>query len=1093
MPLSGLPLVDAVDLKRQVGALTFARGHEYFRRGLVLTRTISYDPIDLRLYGRVRGTRPTPYECRIWLEADGDGFVVEADSGLCTCPVGFDCKHIVALVLAANSAAMRDQTNQLEVPRWELQLRKLANAISAGTTLPKLAPVALQLRAVEWAGRYSGRPTVEARIARPGKNKRWVGHPDLRWSTDAWRDAGVSRAQARWFQDFNRLANPGYGSSTWLQLSLTDSDALWPHLARAADLGIELIGDKPGDTVELASIVEPAIDLRQDDHGLRLAEVVRIGGASGETLTGATVATIGSTGYAVFIEPRADQASGQTAGKGGGRRIVLGPGDGRGAVVGAAFKSALPLAIPANQTDGFWKDLYPVLANALPVLSTDGSVEPPELPAARLTLRIDRPSPTKAKLTWLWRYGHGADAHQYPTDSAERPGPRCDPAGEEAILARVEAVRAASSQAFGDPRLASTEQLSDAVLAGFAITALPALRQVEGLTITGDLDHIRVRTEEPTVRIKAQDAGDGDWFDLNVTVQVGDVDLVFADIFEALAADEPHAMAKDGSLVSLDHPLFQKLARLIGEAAKLSDRPGKPRIGRYQASLWQDLEEAAGSIEGAERWRAAMAELRGLADAAPSAEPLPKAVTANLRPYQKAGYDWLTFVWRHKLGGVLADDMGLGKTVQALAMMARARSEQPAGTPPFLVVAPSSVVPGWLEEAARFTPDLVVRPASETRARAGVPLTELAAGADLIVTSYAIFRLDKDQFAEIAWPGLILDEAQFAKNFATKVNQQARALHTDFKLAITGTPMENSLEEFWAIFAIVAPGLLGSRKQFKEVYGGPIAAGGDGGRDAMAQLRRRAKPLLLRRTKEKVAADLPERQEQVLHVELAGRHRELYDTYLQRERSRMLGLLEDWDANRFAILRSLTMLRRAALDVTLVDPALQSVPSSKLDVLMDQLDQVIGANHRALVFSQFTTYLAKVRARLRESGIEHSYLDGSTQNRADVINGFKTGAAPVFLISLKAGGFGLNLTEADYVFLLDPWWNPATENQAIDRTHRIGQTRPVLVSRLVSQDTIEEKVMALKERKQALFDSLLDQDGAFSTGLTPEDVAALVN
>jgi SNF2 family DNA or RNA helicase len=206
----------------------------------------------------------------------------------------------------------------------------------------------------------------------------------------------------------------------------------------------------------------------------------------------------------------------------------------------------------------------------------------------------------------------------------------------------------------------------------------------------------------------------------------------------------------------------------------------------------------------------------------------------------------------------------------------------------------------------------------------------------------------------------------------------------------------------------------------------------------------------------------------------------------------MLGLLDDYETNRFAILKSLTMLRRAALDVTLVDPAVKAVPSSKLDVLMDQLDQIIGANHRALVFSQFTTYLTKVRQRLDEARIDYAYLDGSTTNRAAVIGGFKTGRAPVFLISLKAGGFGLNLTEADYVFLLDPWWNPATENQAIDRTHRIGQERAVMVSRLVSRGTIEEKVMALKERKQALFDSLLDQDGAFSSGLTADDVRALV-
>ncbi|MDR1441730.1 MAG: DEAD/DEAH box helicase [Bifidobacteriaceae bacterium] len=1081
MPIAGFQLVDAVDLRRQVGNLTFARGQEYFRRGLVLDHSISFDPIDMRLFGRIRGTRPTPYECRIWLEADGDGVVVEADSGLCSCPVGFDCKHIVALVLAANAAAVKGGHKPAPVRTWEQRLSKVVDAIENDATPRKLAPVALQLRFGERSTQSWGRPSLEVRAVKHGKRGQWVAHPGLRWGmNNSWRIEGVSRAQQRWFEDLNRLTDNFYGSSAWLRLTETDSDALWPHLGAAAGLGVKLVGEYPTDSVELHRLVEPAVDLRQDTEGLQLATVVRLDGHDTQVFADATIVEIGSAAYAVAIETPT------------GRRIALGPGDGRGRFVSAALRTALPVSIPSAQIDDFWDQMYPVLIRALPLVSTDGSSQMPELQRATLVLRITSPTPTKAHLAWFWRYGGADGTPEFPTNSPERAGTRWDLAGEEAILARVDSVRTASG-AFADPSTVGNEELSDAALARFVMDALPELRTVEGLAIVGDLSHVKPRQEEPQVKIKAQSADSGDWFDLGVTIEVGDCELVFADVFAALAAGETHAMAPDGSLVALDQPVFRKLSRLIGEAAKLSDHPSNPRIGRYQASLWQDLEDVATSVEGAEQWRATMAALRGLADASPNEEPLPSALTAHLRPYQKSGYDWLTFIWRHHLGGILADDMGLGKTVQTLAMIARARAEQPPDAPPFLVVAPSSVVPGWLDESAHFVPDLVVRPAAETRARAGVPLAELAAGADLIVTSYAIFRLDNEQFAALEWSGLLLDEAQFAKNFATKVNQQSRALKTDFKLAITGTPMENSLDEFWAIFAIVAPGLFGSRKRFKDLYAGPIASQGEPATEAMSQLRRRAKPLLLRRTKEKVASDLPERQEQVTHVELAGRHRELYDTYLQRERSRMLGLLEDYEANRFAILKSLTMLRRAALDVSLVDPSLKSVPSSKLDVLMNQLDQIIGADHRALVFSQFTTYLAKVRQRLDAAGTEYAYLDGATTKRASVINGFKQGQAPVFLISLKAGGFGLNLTEADYVFLLDPWWNPATESQAIDRTHRIGQTRPVMVSRLVSQDTIEDKVMALKERKQALFDALLDQDGAFSGSLTADDVRALMD
>jgi SNF2 family DNA or RNA helicase len=250
---------------------------------------------------------------------------------------------------------------------------------------------------------------------------------------------------------------------------------------------------------------------------------------------------------------------------------------------------------------------------------------------------------------------------------------------------------------------------------------------------------------------------------------------------------------------------------------------------------------------------------------------------------------------------------------------------------------------------------------------------------------------------------------------------------------------------------------------------------------------------MLRRTKEAVAAELPEKQEQVLRVDLSPRHRRLYDLYLQRERQKLLGLVEDLDRNRFIVFRSLTLLRMLALDASLVDEQYAGVASAKLDVLLEELDDVIAGGHRALIFSQFTSLLDRLKTRLDERGIAYSSLDGSTRRRAEVIDGFRTGDAPVFLISLKAGGFGLNLTEADYVFLLDPWWNPAAETQAIDRTHRIGQTSNVMVYRMIANDTIEEKVMALKDQKARLFDALMDDPGsAFGSALSADDIRGLL-
>jgi len=336
---------------------------------------------------------------------------------------------------------------------------------------------------------------------------------------------------------------------------------------------------------------------------------------------------------------------------------------------------------------------------------------------------------------------------------------------------------------------------------------------------------------------------------------------------------------------------------------------------------------------------------------------------------------------------------------------------------------------------------------------------------------------------------LFMDEAQFAKNHQSKLHQCARQLAAPVKLAITGTPMENNLMELWSLLSITAPGLFPNPARFAEYYARPIEKLGE--TELLAQLRKRIKPLVKRRTKEQVAADLPPKQEQVLEVDLTPKHRKIYQTHLQRERQKVLGLIDDMNKNRFAIFRSLTLLRQLSLHAGLVDEKHHGVPSAKIDALLEQLGEVVDGGHRALVFSQFTGFLSLVREQLDAAGVPYCYLDGKTRNRAAVLSRFKDGEVPVFLISLKAGGFGLNLTEADYCFMLDPWWNPATEAQAVDRTHRIGQTRNVMVYRLIAKGTIEEKVMELKTRKAALFASVMDEGDAFGGSLDADDVRGL--
>lgn len=312
-----------------------------------------------------------------------------------------------------------------------------------------------------------------------------------------------------------------------------------------------------------------------------------------------------------------------------------------------------------------------------------------------------------------------------------------------------------------------------------------------------------------------------------------------------------------------------------------------------------------------------------------------------------------------------------------------------------------------------------------------------------------------------------------------------------FTLAVTGTPLENSLMDLWALLSIVAPGLFPSPQRFTELFRRPIESGQ--APELLATLRRRIRPLMLRRTKEFVARDLPPKVELVLEVSLNPQHRRVYQTRLQRERQRVLGMLDDVNRNRIAILRSLTVLRQLSLDVSLVDDSLAGkVRSSKIDALIETLGEVLAEGHRALVFSQFTGFLKLVRARLDAEGIGHVYLDGRTRNRPARIAEFTDGDAPVFLISLKAGGAGLTLIEADYVFVLDPWWNPATEAQAVDRTHRIGQDKTVMVYRLVAEGTIEEKVVALQERKRDLFARVVEADGLLGAPLGADDIRGLL-
>lgn len=472
---------------------------------------------------------------------------------------------------------------------------------------------------------------------------------------------------------------------------------------------------------------------------------------------------------------------------------------------------------------------------------------------------------------------------------------------------------------------------------------------------------------------------------------------------------------------------------------------------------------------------------------------LPADLTAELRPYQRQGVAWLSFLRDAGLGATLADDMGLGKTLQALCTVRG----------PTLVVCPTSVLPNWASEAARFRPTLRVTVYhGPRRALPDAPASGQDDGQDidLVLTTYALLRLDIDKLAAVAWDAVILDEAQAIKNPDSQAARAAFRLQAEFRATLSGTPVENRLDELWSQMHFCNRGLLAGRKQFKQRYADPIASG-DG--EAASRLRARIRPFLLRRLKREVAPELPPRIDAVLHCQLSPDERDLYDAVRVATRRDLLAKLAQ-GGNVLAALEALLRLRQAACHPGLLpgQDAWREQVSAKVRVLIDALELAVIEDHKALVFSQWTSMLDLIEPALAASGIEWVRLDGSTRDRGAVVRRFQgedgtvgdaAGASgpPVMLISLKAGGTGLNLTAADYVFLCDPWWNPAVEDQAADRAHRIGQDRPVNVYRLVAQDTVEERILALQTRKRALADAALADAGG-AVGLTRDDLLALL-
>lgn len=1040
------------------GEVTLARGQEYVRQARVGHIATGSGTGGSLVQAQVRGASYHSYQTVARYNA-----ATGAISTSCSCPVGFNCKHGAALLWHMRTVNLRALT-----PAWQRALTDIAAEARSGA---RGQPLAIQVTR-STSGTLQLRPLVwgrSGRWVRSGITWESVGYPWTGEFAEEHRAALAGLARTR-----DQRSGYAYYSRRADVMELSELGAAsWYWLRQALAAGVELVPGQGTPPVRLAD--EPAritSRLARTPSGLELHTFVIAGAREWPVLASGLVGSpphgfVAAEDGELLLIPFADPLShGQQA-------LLL---------------QHARLEIPESDVPTFATDFYPVLRRLVDV-ELDPDVELPQASPPRLRLRAGFAPGHVTHLAWAFRYQVGdrtIDADLYPF--GELPGYR-DPDAERGLLEGLPDGPWPTTADRSGRRVAETATLTGPATADFVtnwLDQLPALGVI--VEVTGEPQRYRLASEAPQVSLSVSDPTEGtDWFNLSVTVTIEGEAVEYRELFTALATGETHLILPSGTWFSLERPELEQLRTLIEEAAELQPREGEGlRLRAEHAGLWEELLSLGVVSEQSRAWSSAVSAL--LETESLPEVPVPSGMRATLRPYQELGFRWLHFLHGARLGGILADDMGLGKTLQALSL-ACSLAEAGRLEHPLLVVAPTSVLGTWEAESARFAPDLRVRVIEGTAKKRTETLADVAADADLVVTSYTLLRLDEAEYAALPWTAVFLDEAQFVKNRQSRVYQAVRKLRAQAKFAMTGTPLENNLMDLWSLLSIVAPGLFADPAAFTERYRRPIESGSDV--EALGRLHRRVRPLMLRRTKESVAAELPPKQEQVLPVPLTPGHRRLYDKQLAAERKKVLGLVDDLRRNRITILASLTLLRQLALSPALVLPGEPAV-SAKIDTLVELVTELASEGHRALVFSQFTSYLGMVRDRLATEGIGASYLDGRTRDRAARIEGFRSGTDPVFLISLKAGGFGLTLTEADYVFILDPWWNPAAELQAIDRTHRIGQDKHVMVYRLVSEDTIEEKVVALQERKRDLFAKVVGEAGDLAAPLSADDIRGLL-
>ena len=735
-----------------------------------------------------------------------------------------------------------------------------------------------------------------------------------------------------------------------------------------------------------------------------------------------------------------------------------------------------PLTIPADAADAFLAREMPVLAKFFAVEGDVGATvaEAPQIPDVQFAAVFEG---SLNHLTARLDAVYGDRRVTMDSTGAALARFARNRAAEQSAVARIKACGFDGPDSQGEFLLRGERGIL-----GFFASHLPRLQREWRVTVGERFGHVTRDVERVSPRMEIIASGE-QWFDLRYDLASGSGERFSGtDIARLLQAGQSY-VKKGAKIAVFDSALLDEFEHVLRDSAPRQLTPGVYRMDRSQAGALDLFASENGvAVGGQPKWREWATSARNL----DSLRPVPLgALEKVMRPYQKHGVYWLNFLAQNGLGGILADEMGLGKTLQALAFLRTV-----AGKEPSIVVCPSSLIFNWQQEAAKWTPELrvhVLEGGKRDFAR--------IAASDLVITSYPLLRRDIDKYRDIQFAAALLDEAQHIKNPDSQNAQSAANLRARHRFALTGTPMENTVRDIWSLMHFLMPGYLGTRADFRERFERAMQA--DPAGPEAARLRRRVQPFMLRRTKKTAAADLPDKIEQVAYCELTPVQRELYTRLASATRTQLSELAAEKNAGkaRMLMLTALLRLRQAACDARLLgmeNPPSPEDASAKLELLSELLSTAIDGGNRVLVFSQFVTMLGGIKERLATDGIDYCYLDGSTKDRGAEVARFQNGTDPVFLISLKAGGTGLNLTAADTVIHFDPWWNPAVEAQATDRAHRIGQKKVVTSYKLIARDTVEEKILTLQAKKRAAIEATIESEAPLMEGLSMGEIEDLL-